>query len=312
MNHFTSFESFRASLEGRAPQTIKAYLVALRGYARWFEQQPGEEQFSAEQITTASIESYLSYLASEGRSPHTQRQAINALRKYCSWAVQHGQLPTNPARQVEVPPIAQMSPRELSSEQRYALKVQVEHTQSLRLSAIFALGYWTGLRIGEIAAIQLADVKLNRRSGTIRVVNSKGGKSRDLDLHNASRRALMNYLAQAERDTDSPYLFTSQRAGWLRQQGKPDHLSARGIAHLWTKMKANAPFVRHELIADITLHHLRHDFAHRARQSGWTLEEIAVYLGHQTNAGTPAIATTVRYTLPSRQQLKRRLKTLAG
>ena len=44
-------------------------------------------------------------------------------------------------------------------------------------------------------------------------------------------------------------------------------------------------------------HDLRHDFAHSARQSGWSLEEIAVYAGHQTKDGAPAIATSVHYTL---------------
>jgi len=62
----------------------------------------------------------------------------------------------------------------------------------------------------------------------------------------------------------------------------------------------------------VTFHDLRHDFAHRARSAGWSLEEIAVYLGHQTKDGAPAIATTVRYTLPSRQQLKERIRVLAG
>ena len=57
---------------------------------------------------------------------------------------------------------------------------------------------------------------------------------------------------------------------------------------------------------------LRHDFAHRARQAGWSLEEIAVYVGHQTKDGAPAIATTARYTLPSRRQLKERIQALSG
>lgn len=65
-------------------------------------------------------------------------------------------------------------------------------------------------------------------------------------------------------------------------------------------------------IASVAFHDLRHDFAHRARQAGWSLEEIAVYLGHQTKDGAPAIATTVRYTLPSRKTLKERLQTLEG
>src|SRR5260370_30019422 len=37
-----------------------------------------------------------------------------------------------------------------------------------------------------------------------------------------------------------------------------------------------------ELIANVTFHDLRHDFAHRARDAGWSLEELAYYLGHVT------------------------------
>jgi hypothetical protein len=46
--------------------------------------------------------------------------------------------------------------------------------------------------------------------------------------------------------------------------------------------------------------------------AGWSLEAIATYLGHRTNDGAPAIATTARYTLPTRQQLREQLKTLPG
>lgn len=114
------------------------------------------------------------------------------------------------------------------------------------------------------------------------------------------------------RDPDSVYVFTSQRAAWLRQQGRLDHLTVRGIEHIWTTVKQRARQDEYELIGDVNFHDLRHDFAHRARAAGWGLEEIAVYLGHQTRDGLPAIATTVRYTLPSRQQLKKKLQQLTG
>jgi integrase len=65
-----------------------------------------------------------------------------------------------------------------------------------------------------------------------------------------------------------------------------------------------------ELIKDITFHDLRHDFAHRCREAGWTLEEIAYYLGHITKQGAPAIQTTARYTQVSREQIKEKLKLL--
>jgi integrase len=189
---------------------------------------------------------------------------------------------------------------------------------SLRLSAIFALGYWAGLRISEVAQLQVGHCSVNQRAGSLTILDSKGGKTRLIDLHNEVRRALYRYLNKDDplhrhaRDPDSAYVFTSQRAAWLRQQGRPDHLGTRGLEYIWTAMKRRSRPDEYVLIQDITFHDLRHDFAHRARAAGWELEEIAVYLGHQTRDGLPAIATTARYTLPSRRQLKKKLKDLTG
>ena len=54
------------------------------------------------------------------------------------------------------------------------------------------------------------------------------------------------------------------------------------------------------------------DFAHRARAAGWSLEEVAYYLGHITKSGMPAIQTTIRYTQVSREHVKEKLKLLRG
>ncbi len=53
-------------------------------------------------------------------------------------------------------------------------------------------------------------------------------------------------------------------------------------------------------------------FAHRARECGWSLEEVAYYLGHITKSGMPAIQTTIRYTQVSREHVKEKLKLLRG
>ena len=49
-----------------------------------------------------------------------------------------------------------------------------------------------------------------------------------------------------------------------------------------------------------------------ARAAGWSLEEVAYYLGHVTKKGTPAIQTTARYTQVSRGQVKAKLRHLRG
>jgi site-specific recombinase XerD len=210
---------------------------------------------------------------------------------------------------MERPTVVAMAPTELSEMQRFVLKQLVEQHATLRFTAIFALGYWAGLRISEIATLRLDQCQVNQRAGSITLLDAKDGKTRTLDLHNMARRTLYDYLFPAhpqnrERDAESFYVFTSQRAAWLRQQGRPEHL--------WMQVKHKGNHEEWERIASVTFHDLRHDFAHRARVAGWSLEEIAVYLGHQTKDGAPAIATTVRYTLPSWQQLKERIQELPG
>jgi integrase len=131
----------------------------------------------------------------------------------------------------------------------------------------------------------------------------KGEKLRDIDLLNEAGRPLYDYLQHGRRDRESLYTFTSQRNA---------HLTEAGIHHWFRSLKSLATKDQWDLIADLSFHDLRHDFAHRARAAEWTLEEIAYYLGHVTVKGTPAIQTTVRYTQVSRAHVKEKLKLMRG
>src|SRR5258708_25860396 len=92
-------------------------------------------------------------------------------------------------------------------------------------------------------------------------VGYKGGKTRDIDLLNSVRRPLYTYVQHADRDQDSAYVFSSQRAA---------RFTEAGIHHWFRSLKAQANKEEWTLIHDITFHDLRHDFAHRARAAGWT------------------------------------------
>lgn len=311
------FREFRDALGTRDPKTVAAYLTTVRDFVAWLAAQPGEIPFHLGLVTETAVRGYMDALQRVGRAPRTRSKALAGLRRFCQWAVDEGYLRRNPARLMERPTVVAVAPTELSEQQRFVLKQLVEQHATRRFAAIFALGYWAGLRISEIACLRLDQCQVNQRAGSITLVDAKGGKTRTLDLHNMARRALYDYLfpehaQEQERDQESVYVFTSQRAAWLRQHGHPDHLSERGIEHLWMQLKQKGAYGEWQLIADVTFHDLRHDFAHRARAAGWSLEEIAVYAGYQTRDGAPAITTTVRYTLPSRKALKERLQTLEG
>jgi site-specific recombinase XerD len=198
-------------------------------------------------VTETAVRGYLDSLKQAGRAPRTRSKALSGLRRFCQWAMDEGCLRRNPARAMERPTVVAVAPTELSEKQRFVLKQFIEQRGSRRFAAIFALGYWAGLRISEIATLRIDQCQVNQRAGSITLIDAKGGKTRTLDLHNMARRALYDYLfpeqsSDQERDQESAYVFTSQRAAWLRQQGRPDHLSELGIEHLWiqSKQKKNA------------------------------------------------------------------------
>lgn len=311
------FSQFEQSLAGRDSKTVAAYLTTLHDFTRWIAHYPSGIPFQIGLLTEANIQDYVNHLKTSGRAVRTQTKALTALSRFCRWAVEEGELRRNPVSRLERPQVVETAPIQLNDIQRLVLKNLIERSGSVRMAAIFALAYWAGLRIGEVAQLKYADCDVNQRTGAIIIRDGKGGKTRTLDLHSQVRRVLYEYLRNEgegsdSRDPNSPYVFTSQRAAYLRRQGKPDGLSTRGLEHLWDGLKQSAKRDEWEHIHKIKFHDLRHDWAHRARAAGWTLEEIAVYAGHQTKDGVPAIRTTVRYTLPSRQQLKARLHTLEG
>ena len=193
----------------------------MRDFVTRLAKLPGGTSFHLGLVTETAVRGYLDSLQRAGRAPLTRGKALSGLRRLCQWAMDEGYLRRNPARAMERPTVVAVAPTELSEKQRFVLKQLVERHANRRFTAIFALGYWAGLRISEIATLRLDQCQINQRAGSITLIDSKGSKTRTLDLHNKARRALYDYLfpehpSDQERDQESVYVFTSQRAGWLR------------------------------------------------------------------------------------------------
>jgi site-specific recombinase XerD len=303
--HAELLKEFILSLSGKAETTVDAYQRELRHFLNWISQRAGNSgPFDAQQqLTKTALQSYLTHLQSEGHSVSHCARVKSAVGGFARWLIEEKQLlRRNPARGVELPPQPLLAPRELSPDQRYVLRSLVERQEDARGEAIFALGYWAGCRISDVAWLRIEHLHIGPKVGWVHV-GYKGGKMRDIDLVNPVRRPLYTYFQQADRDQDSPYVFSSQRVG---------RFTEAGIHHWFRSLKARANKEEWNLIHDVTFHDLRHDFAHRARAAGWNIEEVAYYLGHVTKKGTPAIQTTARYTQVSRERLKDKLRLISG
>jgi site-specific recombinase XerD len=296
-------DEYIESLAGRADSTVETYRRELGQLLTWISERPGNtRRFCADQLTVTALESYLTQLGTEGHSISHRARVKSAVGGFARWLIEEKNLlRRNPARRVVLPAQPLLAPRELIPDQRYVLRSLVERQDDFRSEALFALGYWAGCRVSDVSWLRVEHVHLGPKVGWIHV-GYKGGKQRDLDVVNPVRKPLYDYMQRGGRDPDSPYAFTSQRA---------ERLTEAGIHHWFRSLKAQANQKEWELIHDITYHDLRHDWAHRARQSGWDLEEVAYYLGHVTKKGTPAIQTTARYTQVSRETVKKKLRLLS-
>jgi site-specific recombinase XerD len=269
----TLIDEYEQFLSGKAQGTTEAYLRTARHLIEWVAQRPDNNgSFQPQQLTQTTVEKYLTHLEQEGLSLNHRARVKSTISNFAQFLIEEkGLLQRNPTRGIDLPSAPLLAPRQLSEEQRSLLRTLVEQANDRRGAALFALGYWAGCRVSEVSWLQMAHTHVDLQAGWLHV-GDKGSKSRDIDLMNKAYQPLYVYL-QATGDKDRTYVFLSQRS---------ERLTEEGIHYWFRTLKAQATQDQWAMIQDLTFHDLRHDFAYRAREAGWSLEEVAHYLGLAT------------------------------
>jgi len=271
-------------LSGKAQGTREAYLRTVRHLIGWLTQHPGHtEPFQPQQLTQTVVELYLAHLEQEGLSLSHMARVKSTISNFARFLIEEkGLLRRNPTRGIELPPVPLPAPQPLSGEQRRVLRALVEQETGRRGAALFALGYWAGCRVSDLSWLKMADTHVGPEAGWLHV-GTKESTERDITLLNKARQLLYAYL-QATSDTPRTYVFLSQRSERLTEEA----------IHSWFRtLKAGATEDQWEVLADLTFHDLRYDFAYRAREAGWSLEKVASYLGLAARQGGSALQTAL-------------------
>jgi len=276
---------------------------------------------------TARVRGFLAWLGTPGRDPDldgdplTDRVARDgAVRDWRAWAKTTARLQPATinntlaaiddfysrrglgsaiARREALP---RRAPKAVSSRDITRYLRAVEHCGSARNVVVALLPFYAGLRIGEVVGLDVTDVSLSARKGSLRVRGKgrDGGKLRELPLTRPElRTALTNWLDQRPswpHAQDSPALLLNRRGGRLSDRAARTIITDLGEhVGLGADTPAGSRFGPHAL---------RHTFATQLLRGGADPVLVADLLGH---AGLDTLRT---YTQPDDADRERALNLL--
>src|SRR5215469_12196325 len=190
-------DPFERSLRAKqlSSHTIISYTMSLRLFCRYLADQQRSEVIRT--LDATLIESYLAQLL-ETQKASTVQHRYRGLKAFFTWCVTEGLLLRSPMGQVAPPQHEEAARRVLSDEEvRAVLQTCVQPSfQHLRDVSIIRLLLDSGLKVGELVTLSLADVDLNQH---VMMVCGKGRTVRPYPFEATTAQALDAYLRQRAR-----------------------------------------------------------------------------------------------------------------
>jgi site-specific recombinase XerD len=260
-----------------------------------------------ESLSGPIVEEWAAHLRSQNYAPASMRRKMAALKVFCAYWVRRGTMSQSPFWRVKLSfgRIEQL-PRTLTVSETRALlaearknyvaatlSLETTHPEdcngrpkrayrTLRNSALVDLLFATGVRVGEVATLDLADYLVKE---AVFKVHGKGGRDRLAFAVDKNTRQI-----QQTHITTRMRIASTTSALFLNASGR--RLSTQGIAAIISRLCQNAGIERR-----VTPHMLRHTVATLLLRNGADVRVVQEFLGHSS------IATTQRYTHISKDHL---------
>lgn len=226
------------------------------------------------------VRAYLAELTEIGYARASIARRVFELRALGDYLLHQRLWQDNLFRRVYAPRLPQRLPHYLTLEEmdRLLSVPDGEDPQGLRDRAILETLYASGMRVSELAGLNLHDVEY--RTGEIRVIG-KGDKERVVLIGRPALRALQAYLSHGrpvlQGERPSPQALFLNRLG--------GRLSVRSISEIVRRSGVAAGIAQ-----TVTPHLLRHTFATHLLDGGADLRVVQELLGHSSLATTQIYA----------------------
>lgn len=277
------FIRYLAAEKRHSPHTCSNYEDDLRRFGAWVA--GPQARTSWRELTSHDLRRYVAVLSRSGLGGRSIARHLSAIRRFYDYLLRERLASDNPALDVRAPRAGRRLPKVADVDQLgHLLDADPDDPLETRDLSMFELLYSSGLRLSELAALNLASIDC--RGGEVRVLG-KGGKERILPVGRRALGALSQWLdvRSGLAHEDEPALYVSRRGERLSNRSIQSRLRRWGVKNG----------------ADQTLypHLLRHSFASHMLESSGDLRAVQELLGHAD------ISTTQVYTHLDFQHLAR-------
>lgn len=277
-------ERWIATKAVRSPKTVAGYQSLLDTIVlpRWRDVPLRDVRYDDLQVWVTGLSTGGSVrFEGKGLSASRVRQTHQLVGAVLKFAVRAKHLPANPADGMDLPRLPETEQRFLTHDELHRVAVASGTLRTL----VFLLGY-CGLRFGEAAALQVADVDLDTRRIRVRrsvtYVRKTGLVEGSTKNHSSRIVPVPEFVARlleteiGDKDDDA-LVFTSARGGGYLTLGQARYSFQKATAAV-------------DGCAGVRLHDLRHTCASLAIRSGANVKVVQRLLGHKT-----AVLTLDRY-----------------
>lgn len=260
---------------GRSHYTIIAYKKDLEQFSEHL-QTHGKNDFGA--VQKEDIESFIqSLIDHKNYTKKSASRKLNSIRTFFRFLKGAALVANNPAGDISHPKYEQAPPRILSKLEYRGLRDAAKDDP--RTLAIVELLLQTGMKIGELAALKIEDVKQN----TLVV----GSPSREIPLNKAAVSALKDYIKVRPLFPDTHIFIT--------RTGRP--MLIRNIRQIINRCFLDVG------IMGATVNDLRNTFIAHQLTNGGSLEYIAKIVGHRRLSSTERFLNLIKQEADRRGKL---------
>ena len=283
------FGRYLESERARSEHTVRAYLSDLHSLLTYAA---SEGAVDLPGLELGTLRRWLGAQSQAGMSRSTLARRSATARSFTTWAMREELLDTDPALRLRAPKAEKSLPGVLQSQQLMRLLGSLEEASTsgaplpLRNRAMVELLYATGLRVGELAGLDVDDLDPDRR--TLRVIG-KGNKERTVPYGVPAAVAVDDWLRRGR-----PVLATGLSGVALFLGARGNRVDQRQVRSVVKDL--------FEALADTSAtgpHALRHSAATHLLDGGADLRAVQEILGHSS------LATTQIYTHVSVDRLRK-------